>query len=110
MIAPTKEPIHEIEEVTRVVTFPTIVATVTAVVVCTQHLLFYINDRLEKTYHHKQKRSADKVAHRLRHEKVRQLGKKPDAEVFHLRHRTAPPKRKRQNIMSAKSTKDAIHT
>ena len=77
VIAPTKEPIHEIAEVTSVVTFPTIVETVTAVVVCTHHSLFYINDRLEKTYHHKQHCKAYEVAHRLGHEKVRQLREEP---------------------------------
>ncbi|AXF52690.1 MAG: hypothetical protein [Inoviridae sp.] len=70
----------------------------------------YINNSLEQAYYHEQKSGADEVTHRLGHKKVRQLGKEPEAEVFHLRHRTAPPKRNKQNTMSASRTKEHIHT
>ena len=112
-IAPTKEPIHETADVTKVPTLPRIVATVvvdSAVLITSLQIGIDMTQGRKDLDCQQEEDKTNQITDRLGQEESRELLKKPHTKFFHRLQNKAPPSLKIQNKTSIKIKTAANHT
>ena len=112
-MAPTKEPIHETADVTKVPTLPRMVATVVVdapVLITSLHIGIDMTQGRKDLDCQQEENKTEQIADRLGEEERRKLFKKPQTKFFHRLQNKAPPSLKIQNKTSIKIKTAANHT